>query len=447
MNTLIATSRRGEMRALAVQGIFATDCHAQLRGLILRHLSPAHAALLAEPQHDAEKRNIDWYADCPGTPVRCADLPESEAQALRARAAELARDISDAARRLRETSGHEHGLSGALLALAPLHAADDDLWSVGGQPVLINWGFAPGGPGAEAQDLTRLGTTPVAAPAAVAAAAPVVASAGMGRGCLWWLLPLLLLLLLLWLLLAALGLLPSPLPGGCVPAPDTAALDKEKARTAPLETELEELLRRLRERAALCRPPASPPAVTPDEPRPEPEVIEPFLGETPKEEPRPEPQPKQEPKPEPKPEPGPEPKPEPKPEPRPKPRKGEDMTIPDDAAKKQDLSFLEGCWVSETGLYSHPSNLPLVAEYCFDKNGRGRRFAREKGGRVCSGPAQARFRNGKLYFEADYAACPRGSRFVPQQVECTGSDTRTHCRGKELKEGRGTTWDARFKRK
>ena len=158
MNNLIATSRRGEMRALAVQGIFATDCHAQLRGLILRHLGPAHAALLAEPQHDAATRGIDWYAGLPGTPVRCADLPEHEAQALRARAAGLARDISETAQRLRETSGHEHGLSGALLALVPLHASEDDLWSVGGQPVLINWGFAPGGPGAEAQDLTRLGT-------------------------------------------------------------------------------------------------------------------------------------------------------------------------------------------------------------------------------------------------------------------------------------------------
>lgn len=436
MNNLIATSRRGQMRALAVQGIFATDCHAQLRGLILRHLSPAHAALLAEPQHDAQKQGIDWYADLPGRPVRCADLPENEAQALRARAATLARDISETARRLRETSGHEHGLSGALLALVPLHATEDDLWSVDGQPVLINWGFAPGGPGAEAQDLTRLGSAPAPAPTpAVAAAAPVVPPAGGGRGCLWWLLPLLLLLLLLWLLPAALGLLPSPLPGGCVPAPDTAALDKEKARTAPLENELQELLHQLRERADQCRPPVSPPpAVKPETPRPEPEIVEPFLGETPKEEPKPEP--KAEPKPEPKPE-----------QPKPKPRKGDDMTIPDDAAKKQDLSFLEGCWVSETGLYSHPSNLPLVAEYCFDKNGRGRRFAREKGGRVCSGPAQARFRNGKLYFEADYAACPRGSRFVPQQVECTGSDNRTHCRGKELKEGHGTTWDARFKRK
>ena len=193
MNNLIATSRRGQMRALAVQGIFATDCHAQLRGLILRHLSPAHAALLAEPQHDAQKQGIDWYADLPGRPVRCADLPENEAQALRARAATLARDISETARRLRETSGHEHGLSGALLALVPLHATEDDLWSVDGQPVLINWGFAPGGPGAEAQDLTRLGSAPAPAPTpAVAAAAPVVPPAGGGRGCLWWLLPLLL---------------------------------------------------------------------------------------------------------------------------------------------------------------------------------------------------------------------------------------------------------------
>lgn len=111
------------------------------------------------------------------------------------------------------------------------------------------------------------------------------------------------------------------------------------------------------------------------------------------------------------------------------------------------MSFLEGCWVSETGLYSHPSNKPLVAEYCFDKNGRGRRFAREKGGRVCSAPAQARFRNGKLDFDADCAACPCNDNFVPPQVECTGSNNRTHCRGKELNEGHGTTWRARFKRK
>lgn len=140
------------------------------------------------------------------------------------------------------------------------------------------------------------------------------------------------------------------------------------------------------------------------------------------------------------------PAPAPKPQEKPKPIKNEDLKIPQDAAKKKDLSFLEGCWVSETGLFSHPSGVPIVAEYCFDKKGKGRRFVRERNGQVCSGSAKAQFQGTRLEFDAPTAKCPQGGQYVPQDVKCTGSETSTQCHGNELG-GKRLKWDARFKRK
>lgn len=435
MSTRIASSLRGGMRALASQGIFATDCYGQLRAVLLQKLGPEHAALLAEPQHDADERQVDWYAEGNGPAQPLAELPEAEAQRLRAKAASLAQDIKSLSGKLTTDAQTRQALSGHLLQLALQHPAAEDLWAVDGKPVLINWGFAPGTAGAQPQDLSRLGTALPPPPPP----GPTPVSTARG-GCLPWLLPLLLLLLLLWLLLAALGILPSPLPGGCFKI-DAAPLETQKNRAAKLDDELARLLQQLRERAALCKPVAPPEAPKKPEAKPvEPEVVEPYLGETPALPPRPA-TPKATEKPEKK-APAPEP---PRPE-KTKPRKNEDLTIPKDAAKKKDLAFLEGCWTSETGLYSHPSNEPIIAEYCFDKNGKGRRFVRERNGQMCSGSASARFSGNRLLFDSDSARCPRGGTYVPQKVECTGSENSTQCKGNELG-GARHKWDARFRRK
>ena len=441
MSVRIAVSLRGQMRALASQGIFATDCYAQIRAILLQKLGPEHAALLAEPQHDAEGRNVDWYAEGQGEARPLKKLPEAEAQALSAKAGGLAKDILALSRSLTADAQARQALSGLLLQLALQHPSDDDLWSLGGRPVLINWGFAPGAAGAQPQDLSRLGAAP---PPPAPAATPVPPPPPSRTGCLAWLLPLLLLLLLLWLLLAALAILPSPLPSSCFRT-DDADLEAEKNRAAQLDDELVQLRQQLLDRAALCKPVISPVAAKePDqpvkEPKKEPEVVEPFLGETPPEPDKPKVEkprwekPKVE-----------QPKPEP-PSPKPAPKKNEDLNIPSDAAKKNDLAFLEGCWTSETGLYSHPSNKPILAEYCFDKNGKGRRFVRERNGQVCSGSADARFQGNRLLFDSDPARCPRGGTYVPQKVECTGSERSTQCKGNELG-GSRHKWDARFRRK
>ncbi len=453
MSIRIAVSLRGQMRALASQGIFATDCYEQLKAILQQKLGADHAALLAEPQHNAEGNSVDWYAEGSGPAVPVTELSEPEAQALRAQAGALAADIAGLAKDMTADAQARQALSGQLLRLALQHPADEDIWSVNGKPVLINWGYAPGSVGAQPQDLTRLGgVLPPAPPAPVAAPVPVPVAPR--SGCLPWLLPLLLLLLLLWLLGAALGLLPSPLPAGCMPV-DRSALEAEKQKAAANEDQLALLWRQLQERAALCKP-VTPP-VTPPTPKvepkkeeakqPEPEVVEPFFGETPVEPPKvaeaPKPQPK--PKPEPKQEP---PKVEPPKQepPKPAPKKNDNLAIPEDAAKKNDLTFLEGCWTSETGLYSHPSNEPIIAEYCFDKSGKGRRFVRERNGQVCSGSASARFQGNQLQFDSSQARCPRGGTYVPQKVECNGQENSTQCKGRELG-GANLKWDARFKRK
>ena len=334
-------------------------------------------------------------------------------------------------------------------------------------------------PAAQPEPAAAVPPVPPAGPAA-AAARPAM------TGCLGWLLPLLLGLLLLWLLLAALGWLPSPLPASCFrqDSPDTKA---EDMRRDALQSREQQLLSDLRDRAAQCKPapkedlhaereaviPPEPPAVKPEEPKQpekeEPKQEEPFFGaapvvpeepkaekpkqekpkaEKPKQE-KPKPEVKTEPKPAPQPkaEPKPVPKPEPTPAPTPKPKHNDPMNIPPEAAKNNDVSFLEGCWTSVTNLFNN-SGEPIVGEYCFNKRGQGRRFIREKNGKRCSGAVTARFNGGggNLAIDSAEAHCPNGTTYVPQQVQCRGTGTSTKCDGQELG-GRRNRWDAGFRRK
>ena len=188
--------------------------------------------------------------------------------------------------------------------------------------------------------------------------------------------------------------------------------------------------------------------VVPEEPKAEKPKQEKPKAEKPKQE-KPKPEVKTEPKPAPQPkaEPKPVPKPEPTPAPTPKPKHNDPMNIPPEAAKNNDVSFLEGCWTSVTNLFNN-SGEPIVGEYCFNKRGQGRRFIREKNGKRCSGAVTARFNGGggNLAIDSAEAHCPDGTTYVPQQVQCRGTGTSTKCDGQELG-GRRNRWDAGFRRK
>ncbi len=311
-------------------------------------------------------------------------------------------------------------------------------------------------------------------------------------GCLSWLLPLLLLLLLLWLLLAFFGKVPVPLPAtlfhpyassdagtgrqpyaspdarGGYAYPDAGGVyvypDAEAERSRRLLQRYQVLLDGLSRHAALCVPkakelpkpePVVPPAVTPVPEKPvqpavtpvpeetvppaaEPPVID-FSGDQPQDT-------------------GPlaeaeipdfgtpvEPPAEPE-TPRDSPKKGESMAIPDDAAKKKDFSFLDGCWESKTGMARSTDNSEVVVEFCFNKKGRGSVIIHEVGdgrGVQCKGKASARFKGDTLYIHSGDAYCPHGDSYNAQSVVCTGSGETTTCKGHSGK----VKWKARFRRK
>ena len=466
MSVLLDTSRRNDMRPLAFQGIACSTCYSQLRTLLFKHRDrlasfgcPGAERLLAEPVVDERSGTIDWYAEGEGQAVAVSALPpadQARAQGMLEAAARAVKAIAQAPVQGRggreEVQAPSAGLELLRLALRHPRGAGD-LFLVEGRLVMVNWGFAPGTAGAVPEDIRRFGRgsgqepeppagempappvqpaqpAPPPPPPPVEPAPPVRPARPMPvppppppppsrvyrekTGCLPWFAPLLLFLLLLWLALAAFGFLPPPLPASCLRLA-ASPLAQEELRARGIDDQERELLKRLQDRALLCRPAGQKPA-----PEQRPAVV-----------------PEQ-----------PEPKPEPAPEP-PKPAPSEDLHIPDQAARDHDLSFLAGCWRSDSGLVNLKTREPIVAEYCFDAQGRGTRLIRESKKRQdCTGPARASFSKGRLVIEAGRAVCPRdGSGYVPQRVECTGREGTTQCKGVEQAgTGKANRWDAPFKR-
>lgn len=143
----------------------------------------------------------------------------------------------------------------------------------------------------------------------------------------------------------------------------------------------------------------------------------------------------------------------PKSEPQPEPaeneyRQGDILRIPEEAVKKNDLSFLAGHWRSVTSLVDNQGN-PITAEFVFDEKGRGTRTVHTERGR-CTGNAYARFSNEALVIEAGWAQCSYGTRFVPQVVSCTATDKGSYCKGRDDPTGPDdsyTHWEGHFERR
>ena len=92
-----------------------------------------------------------------------------------------------------------------------------------------------------------------------------------------------------------------------------------------------------------------------------------------------------------------------------KPKSGDPLRIPSDAARTDDLSFLEGCWRTP----STPSRgrLPDIDwRFCFDKDGIGKRTTQLPKEGTCTGAAKGHFDTyGRLIFTSEAAYCT-GSR-------------------------------------
>ena len=482
--TFITTTPRSSLEALRYQGIAVSESHAQLQAMLRNNLSPEHALLFAEPVPNGAGDSVDWYTPLEGGLVRLDSLPPAEQQAAAREIRRLAGDIAQLAESLKQSGEGPKSIRGNILALALSYPGPEYMYMAGKQPVLLGWGFSAASSLARPQDLMRLGAaaplaaapSPPAAPVPLAPPSEPPAGSGWPRAILSLLFGLLLCLALLFLAGLLLGSSGCPVAGlpwsngtlGCAPAvepsaaepkkaagpspEETSALTAEREKERSLRRQIDDLRAQLGDKLAACpRPkreepkpepavPEPPPLQAEAPPAPEKPVEPPVLGDIMPTTPEPPAEPVQPPKPE---------KPR-KPAERPKPNqvaRGDTLEIPDGAREKNDLSFLEGCWYCETGLFSSATGEPVTVLYCFDDKGRGSRTIQEKktGGK-CQGGVTAQFdSSGKLRIRGGNAKCTSGGAFVPQTVECQQQGRKAQCFGRE-ESGRGTRWKAQFRR-
>lgn len=120
-----------------------------------------------------------------------------------------------------------------------------------------------------------------------------------------------------------------------------------------------------------------------------------------------------------------------------------ELVLPREGAP--DISFMEGCWIAETGLVESVTGVPVVVEYCFDRNGQGTRRMTEPDGLICQGPASVSYGNGLLVLQAGNASCPQErEEYVSHTVQCRDGGAQAMCAGQEEN---GDAWSARFRRK
>jgi hypothetical protein len=269
--SLIATTRNAELQVLGTGGQLAVQAWDQMSGYLRRARSPAHAALFAEPNPDADRGITDWYAAGQGAAPPLESLPEAAQEAARAEFTRLYGDIREEADRLRASTRESERFLGELLALALITPATDCLRVVGGQPVLVAWGHAKLGEAPSPELLIGMTRRRGGAGAMQIVGPP--AAPPEKRSWLSWLLGLLGLLLLLLLLLLLwrdpFGWFRAALPQ-CVVQPGNAELLDElraaQAREAALRNDIAGEMLRLGDRRTACPPPEPPPRPRPPEP-------------------------------------------------------------------------------------------------------------------------------------------------------------------------------------
>lgn len=285
--TLILTTRIG-VRPLGVRGEPLHAVAGQLLSVIRRRLGDGPADLLADPQLREADEGIDWYAARSGEVRRFAELDESErAEALHKVEAHLAAIRALGMQLQSSASSEEARLIGRSLELATRRPSDDFIYVVGGEPVIVAWGYEA----FAAHSLQTLPSPPVPGsvrPAATFASLPNVvrpASGGWTRwlsALLFGLLLLLLLLIASWMLRACspvdptlnVATLETPAPPAPEAPPDPtpllkASLDDAKAEDQRLKAELAALQAELRAKVDQCKPIEAP---KPPPPPPQPQV-------------------------------------------------------------------------------------------------------------------------------------------------------------------------------
>lgn len=418
--SLIATTRQDGLRSLGIHGQPVAEAYAQITRYLARVLSPAHAALFAEPNFAVRPGEVEWYAAVDGTAVARPALPPEQQPAFDATLAKLVDEIGRQAASLAQSKDSGDQLLGQLLELALKVPSDAHVYAVGSQPVLVAWGHLLDTPAADHAVLQKM----VKAPPRPPPPPPFVAPPPPRR--IWPSFLLLLLLVLLaslalpWLAAPLIAQLARPDDGFCaIPAEQrelVRRMDSEMGEEGRLRRELTFVEAQIAEKAALCRAPAPPVVQAPPQPAPTP---------TP---------------------PAPTPAPPPTPPPAPTPR----ADIPAERWNNREVGLMQGCWNRITNMRVRRisgEEFPVRSwRMCFDEHGNGTQDLIWENGTQCHGTVRARFLpDGRLELDEAEAPCSDGSRNLRAQTECTRAADGTADCDRYIPETRGVD-RGRFRR-
>lgn len=398
--TLITSTPKASLSALAFQGIMVYASYPQIRDMLLRQFGDEYALLFARPVENRQNGIIDWYSPVQGIPRKLESLPDTDQRAIWPKISAMAREILAYAEDLLHSPDPFKITRGNILRLTLAYPGKNHIFLIGEQPVVVGWGFGPGTPGVEPQSIARLAppwTPPVsdsparrpqteAMPPGQETRIAESSSRLKSIGWCWWLLPLLALCLLVLLLFTSFGSIPALSGKSLLHAPEPPFFKEKADRSkdiAELERQIAELESKLENHAAMCRP--EPPETAP--------------------------------------------------------APAESLTIPPQA---KDTGFLEGKWLCDTGLGSASTREPVTVEFSFGPDGNGQGVTYEKNDQ-CSGKARAQMNNGELHIDLDEQQCQKsGHSYASVHIICTNAHgATTECSGKNRD---GTIWRAAFKR-
>jgi len=185
-NFRITTTRSQDLQPLAVAGQTAIEAWRALHTMLSKDLSPAHAALLAEPVVNQARGEVDWYAEGDGAVLPSQDLPEPARAAAMARRDQLVGDIRAHAAELAAKRTSSDRFLSEMLDLALTMPGTGGMYVRGEQPILTGWGHVQSGGRGSAVTLTGPAMPPRAAHAAILPPPPSpYAAAPVPRTWLW----------------------------------------------------------------------------------------------------------------------------------------------------------------------------------------------------------------------------------------------------------------------
>lgn len=388
--TLITPTVKAKMQPLAFQGIMAYTRFPQITAMLRNKLGDSYALLFAEPVENPNNGLIDWYTPMQGAPRRLDDLPGEEKDSIIAAIKAMACDLDNYADELIATQEPQKVTRGHILKLAIVCPDYRHIYVMGQQPVIVAWGFGPGTPGVEPKSIAKLAVArPLSQPVPPKPGpAQVVPQPGhVSLAWLWWLLPLLAAFLLFVVLCTAFGNLNSLSGYTLFHAPGLPFYAKDSDRSAELaslEEEIAVLLGRLDEYAAICV-----------------QKQDPAVQKQP----------------------------------------DDQLVIPPDA---EDMDFLEGKWLCDTGLASMRTGEPVSLAFSFDENGKGSAITYEADD-SCAGPVSASLKNGELHISVGESICQKDNHvYEPVEIICSRTaNAVTQCQGRHKS---GHAWAAPFRR-